>query len=290
MVQKRKIKIARHAGFCFGVRRAVAAAEKALKRKNAPVFCLGELIHNPQAVARLEKAGLRTEEKLENVPAGVFLIIRSHGVGPEIMKKAGEKKIKVIDATCPFVRKAQLAARDFLQKNYQVVICGDARHAEVIGLNANAENQAIVVKDAWAASRIGPFPKIGLLSQTTQKAEVLKEVALVLAGRAKELSTANTICSDSATKQKEVKKMAAEADVMVVIGGKNSSNTLKLVQLSRAAGAKTFHIETPEELEERWFKNARKIGLAAGASTPDDLIAAAKEKIDKFFKKDKIRP
>lgn len=274
-----KIKLAKHAGFCFGVRRATEMAEKTLAEKNGRVFCLGELIHNVHVVKDLESKGLKVVDDLKKVPCGSRLMIRSHGASPEIFKEAEKKGIKIIDATCPFVRKAQEAAKDFHSKGFQVVIAGDKNHPEVVGIKANTKNTAIVVgneKDAFAMKN---FPKIGFLMQTTGNFLLFKKIALVLMEKTKNLCVANTICFDSFSKKEEAEKMAKNSDILFVIGDKKSNNTKKLAEIGRLSGALTYKIESAREIKEKWFQGKEKISITAGASTPDFLIKEAMDKI-----------
>lgn len=270
--QRNEINVAPHAGFCFGVKRAVEMAEEILKASKQKVYSCGPLIHNPQVIEELRSKGFCVVDTPEEVPEKAIFIIRSHGVTPDLVEKIQKKGVKIIDATCPFVKKAQKIAADFYKQGWQTVICGDPYHAEVIGINAQTNNTALIFD---SAERIGEIPenkRIGLLSQTTQKLSLLKEVAEKLLEKTKSLTIENTICLDSSTKQAEAVELAKKMDLMIVIGGKNSSNTTKLAQLSQATGTKTFHIEKADELKKEWFLKRNKIGLTAGASTPQKAI------------------
>lgn len=279
MKLKKKIIIAKKAGFCFGVRRAIEIAEKALKKKNGQIFCLGEIIHNPLVVGRLERKGLEIIQDIKKTKKGDSLIIRSHGVAPEVIKDAKGKGLKIIDATCPFVSHAQNIIADFHKRGLQVVIFGDPKHSEVIGLNANAEDKALVVEKKKDLKKIKKNSRVAFVSQTTQKIEEFKKIAEIFKKQCENLEVINTICLDSFNKKEEVKKIAAEVDIMIIIGGKNSNNTKKLAEISQKLGSKTYHIENSTELKKEWFKNAQKIGIAAGASTPDDSIKEVVERI-----------
>lgn len=277
---KRKIIIAKNAGFCFGVKRAVNMVEELLKKKKE-VYIVGELIHNHQVIEKLEEKGLRTVKSVKEIPAKKIMVIRSHGAPIGVIRQARKRGIKIFDATCPFVQKARLTAKNFYQKKYDIVICGDKNHAEAIGINSLADNQAKIVASAEEVKKI-KFSKttVGLLSQTTYKLDLLKNVASALLEKGiKRIIIENTICSDCSTKQAEVKKLASKVDLMLVIGGKNSSNTTKLAEISRAVGTKTFHIEKANEIKNEWLKKAKVIGLAAGASTAQFLIDEVKNKL-----------
>jgi 4-hydroxy-3-methylbut-2-enyl diphosphate reductase len=233
-------------------------------------------------VKRLEKMGFRVIKNLKQVKVGSIFIIRSHGISPQIINELKKKKVKIVDATCPFVKKAQLTAEKFFKDGRKVIIFGDPSHAEVIGINGHTKNSAIVVKNLTEARRLKKMKKAGILSQTTLQTEMFNKVALALAARSRDALIISTICRDSSIKKTEVKELAKKMNVMVIVGGKESNNTRKLVQVSRSAGTKTYHIETAEELKPAWFKKARKIGLAAGASTPDWIIEEVAEKTKQF--------
>jgi 4-hydroxy-3-methylbut-2-enyl diphosphate reductase len=281
MKEKKKIKLARYAGFCFGVRRAIKIAEESLARKKGPIFCWGELIHNTFVVQDLERKGLRVVENLKALPKGGYLIIRSHGVDPKIIAAAQKRGLVVIDATCPFVQKAQAIAKDFYQKKYQVVIVGDKKHPEVIGIRANTQNTALVVSGEKEAAQIKNFPRVGLLIQTTSKTELLKETAAKLLEKTKNLTVANTVCLNSFFKKEEIKTMAKDVDVLLVIGDRKSNNTKKLLETGLSCGIEAYQIESAEDIKAEWLRGKVRIGLTAGASTPDILIKQVKEKVKK---------
>ncbi|MEI6588019.1 MAG: 4-hydroxy-3-methylbut-2-enyl diphosphate reductase [Candidatus Moraniibacteriota bacterium] len=274
-----EIIIAKHAGFCFGVRRAVDMAEKALEG-GRKVYCLGSLIHNQQVIEKLEQRGLVTAKDPAEVPAGSLFLVRSHGIDPNIVKDIIAQGGEILDATCPFVRRAQMVAEKFHADGFDVVICGDPKHAEVIGINAWAGNSAKIIHDASEVSGMEFKGIVGILSQTTQKVDLLQDVVTELLKKTKHLVIENTICLDSSTKQTEVSALAKEVDIMLVIGGRNSSNTGKLVQLSEAQKTPTKHIETAFELQLEWFAGVKKVGIAAGASTAQFLIDEVVDKID----------
>ncbi len=284
MKKGRKIQLARHAGFCFGVRRAIKIAEDSLAQKKQPLFCWGELIHNKYVVKDLEKKGLRVVENLKTVPRGGYLIIRSHGAAPVVFREAKKRGINIIDATCPFVQKAQAIAKDFYQKKYQVVIVGDKKHPEVISIRANTKDTALVVNGEVEAGKIKNFPKIGLLIQTTGETELLKKVEAILCQKTKNLKVANTICLNSFSKKEEIKVMAKAIDILLVIGDRKSNNTKKLTEVGLSCGIKTYQIESAKEIKNAWLSGKTRIGLTAGASTPDIIIQQVADKV-KIFKK-----
>jgi len=201
------------------------------------------------------------------------LVVRSHGIPPQVIEEAKKRRIGILDTTCPFVKKAQLTAVEFMNESRQVVICGDLDHAEVRGINAHIDNKGIVVSDSKEIYKHNFALKVGVLCQTTQKLSLLKNtIKALLDYGVKDLSVKNTICLDSSIKRKEVESLAKSADIMVVIGGKSSSNTVKLAEISMKSGVTTYHIETAQELKKKWFDNINRIGIAAGASTAQFLI------------------
>ena len=278
MKTKKNIIVASHAGFCFGVNRAIEMAQRNLK-KNEKIYSLGSLIHNPQTVKLLEEQGLKVTKDQKEIPPQAVVLVRAHGIAKEVEEALIKKKTKIIDATCPFVKSAQRIAENLKEDRYQVIIFGDAQHAEVIGLKSYGGPKTIILEDVNQAKSLNFFGKIGLLSQTTQKFNQFNKVATELLKHTNELIIRNTICSDTATKQKEIKKIASMVEVMIIVGGKESSNTKKLFQLSLEKCAKSYHIETEQELKSEWFKEIKKIGVGAGASTPQTIIEAVTEKI-----------
>lgn len=277
-----KIRIAKHAGFCFGVKRAIEIAERELKNKKR-IFCLGNLIHNVRVVKNLEIKGLKICNDINEIPPNSFLLIRSHGLDVRIVKKAEELKIKIIDATCPFVKKVQEAAEDFYKKKFQVIIIGDYSHPEVLAVNSYTNDQSIVIKDEKEVKKLGRFSKCGIVIQTTKKVDLLKKISMEMLDHAKNVSISNTVCQDSFSKKEEIKKMIKNADVMIVIGDKKSNNTKELAEISRSAGIKTFKIEASSGLRKKWFRGTKNIGIAAGASTPKISIDEVNEKIRKIL-------
>lgn len=269
-----KITTAKRAGFCFGVKRAVDMAFKAADKGG--VYTLGPIIHNPQVIEKLGSEGVLPTDNI-NERGIKTLIIRTHGVPQKISDRLDKKGYEIIDATCPFVKKAQQYAKLLRQDGYQVVIIGDKEHPEVKGLMSYAGSNAVVL------SASGKMPKlksrVGVIVQTTQPVDVLKRFVSEAIGSVKELKVFNTICNSTALRLKETKDMAADADVMIVVGGKNSANTTQLSELCKAMNVPVHHIETAAELNRQWFKNAAKIGITAGASTPEWIIKEVEKRI-----------
>lgn len=261
------VRVARYAGVCYGVERALRLAEQAAA-SGGPVHTLGPLIHNPQAVEALRAAGVETADTLDEVSEGT-VVIRSHGVDPLVIEAAASKGLHVVDATCPHVSKAQRAARELREAGCTVVIVGEADHPEVEGIMAHAGGEAIIVERPADVERVPSSARVGVVVQTTQSQELLAAVVAALVPRVSELRVHNTICAATAKRQEAAAKLAGEVDVMIVVGGHNSGNTTRLAEISRAVNPRTHHVETADELEPAWFAGARTVGVTAGASTPD---------------------
>lgn len=262
-----RVEIARHAGVCYGVERALRLAHEAASDASRPVHTLGPLIHNPQAVEELQAQGVEVVEQLDSIADGV-VIIRSHGVDPAIVDAARRKGLEVIDATCPHVRKAHEAASELKARGYTVVIVGEAEHPEVEGIMAHAGGTAIVVESAQELPEHLPTNRVGVVVQTTQSVDRLREVVDALVGRVRELDVHNTICSATSRRQHAAAELATRVDVVVVVGGHNSGNTARLVEICRSVNPRTHVVETAEEIDLDWFVGASSAGVTAGASTP----------------------
>lgn len=265
-----EVLLAEFLGFCYGVKRAIKIARENASSENNPSATLGPIIHNPQMVARLKEDGVGTINSLEEMENGT-VIIRSHGVGPDIYEAAKAKKLKLVDATCPHVRRAQLAAKALVDEGYSVVIAGEKNHPEVKSIFEWTNGKATIVETVEEAKAVAPSPKLGIVSQTTFSGENFKKIVLALIDKSQELKIERTICNATGERQKATAELAEKVDLMLVIGGKNSANTTRLYQLCKEK-CKTYHIETAEELQDQWFDKIKKIGITAGASTPDWII------------------
>ncbi|MBW2984296.1 4-hydroxy-3-methylbut-2-enyl diphosphate reductase [Candidatus Woesearchaeota archaeon] len=270
-----KIKKAKHAGFCFGVKRAV---ESALKTKGE-VKTLGPLIHNPQFIAGLEKKGIRAVDSVDEADKGI-LLIRAHGVPDSVIGKAEKKGLDVIDLTCPFVKKVQDYAKELYKQGYNVVVVGEKNHPEVIGITGNIKG--IVVGDINDAKKLGHFEKLGVVAQTTQSNENFNSTVEELRKHADELKVHNTICSETDSRQRHAVELAREVDLMIVVGGYNSGNTRRLAGICSGI-VETRHIEQASELKKEWFAGKKQVGLTAGASTPDLSMDKVIERIKNEF-------
>lgn len=273
-----EITVARQAGFCFGVKRAIKLAEEAVSL-DREIYSLGPLIHNRQVVAQLSDRGIKPVGSLDQIGGSGTLVIRSHGVGAQVLEEAEATGLKIVDATCPFVKKAQQLAHQLQEEGYQVVVVGDKSHPEVTGIVGWTQDKAEVVENAMEAAALGRANKIGVLAQTTQPVENFLAVVRTLAAKCQELRVFNTICHATGERQDAAVELAGQVDVMVVVGGKDSANTQKLARLCRDTGTPTYHIEIADELKVEWLRGKDKIGLTAGASTPGWIIEEVKEKM-----------
>ncbi|MFQ5900798.1 MAG: 4-hydroxy-3-methylbut-2-enyl diphosphate reductase [Thermodesulfobacteriota bacterium] len=276
-----KILIAKTAGFCFGVKRAIKMAYRAASstQSGKKIYTLGPLIHNPQVVKELEKSGVLVADSLNDIDEGP-LIIRSHGVTSSEMENAKAKKLKVIDATCPFVKKAQEYVRFLSQEGYHVVIVGEKAHPEVKGLVSYAVDKYVTV--ATCSGDIDTLPKtkkVGIVVQTTQPLSNLQSVVSFLIDKIEEVRVFNTICSATSIRQKEAVELAAKADCMIVVGGYNSANTNRLAEICREILKNTHHIEVADEIRVKWLNGVNRVAVTGGASTPPWIMEAVCEKV-----------
>jgi len=258
-------------GFCFGVRLALQKLERALGEKGR-VYCIGEPIHNPQETARLKDLGLVIAESVEEIPENSVVFIRAHGLPEEKKNLLKERNARLVDGTCPFVLNVQEKAALLAAEGYEVVVLGDALHPEGEAIAASAGGISVVVPPGGDLPRYLEGSRIGIVSQTTQRPGELSDLASKAAFVGKEIRIYNTICGATVERQNAVEKVAPKVDGMIVIGGRNSANTGKLFDIARSLNERTLWIEQAGEIDWRWLEGKGKIGIAAGASTPDRLI------------------
>lgn len=276
-----EILVAKSAGFCYGVKRAIRIAEETLKEGDK-CYTLGPIIHNPKVVEELRNKGLHVIDNVKQIKSGT-LIIRSHGISKceaDYLTKRGDR-IKVVDTTCPFVTKARKLLEILKKEKYEIFFLGDKEHPEVKGLLSYIDNDAHVFLTTEEIPD-KDYQKVGLISQTTQKVELLKKSADRLLGKSLELRIFNTICKTTSVRQKEALEIAKKVDMIIVLGGKNSSNTRKLAEICKGVLEKAYHIETPDEISPQWFKGIKRVGITAGASTPKEHIYELIKNIEKI--------
>lgn len=270
-----EILIAKHSGFCEGVERAFRIARETAAQ-GGTVYMLGNLVHNKQVVEKLKDQGVKTVSSLKKIAANSngTLLISAHGVGPEIYEEAKVKGLRIIDTTCPWVKEAQRIALELATKGCTVVILGDVGHVEVKGLVGWSKNQAIIVQtvDDVATLKIDPTKCFGLIAQTTQAEAHFAQVAAALKQRVKSLEIHDTICGATSKRQSAATELARQVDLMLVIGDQMSANTKRLTELCAATGTTTYQIETVGDLKIDQLKGINKIGVTAGASTPEWIV------------------
>jgi 4-hydroxy-3-methylbut-2-enyl diphosphate reductase len=256
-------------GWCSGVKKSISLAEKVLQTKGE-VYTLGALVHNPKVIEDLEKKGIKIWNK-ELAPEGKRLIVRAHGLPYKEVEKYKELGNEIFDATCPLVKRVQKLA-EFLRKNgYKVVIIGEKKHPEVIGIMSYAEEKGIVIENINDAMRVESYPKIGIVIQTTQSWEEVEDIIKLLLTKGKEVRIFNTICPEVQKRQEKAKMLSEIVELALVLGGRNSANTRRLYNIL-AKDVPTYHIENLEDIDLEWFKNKQKIGIITGTSTPDFFV------------------
>ena len=263
-----KIELAENYGFCFGVKRAIKIAEE---NKNSSTY--GPLIHNSKEIARLDKdfkVGLT--EDFKTFKAGETAIVRTHGIQKQELAQLQSRGVDVIDATCPYVTKPQQICQQMSEDGYDVIIFGDEDHPEIKGVKSYATHGARVVTSVEELKTMHFKEQIALVAQTTRKVEDYMEIANYLIPRYKEVRVFNTICNATFENQDAVRKISSKADIMLIIGGKNSSNTKQLFSISHDDCQDSYHIEDENDLDFSWFKDKKFCGISAGASTPDWII------------------
>jgi 4-hydroxy-3-methylbut-2-en-1-yl diphosphate reductase len=276
--------LAKRAGFCFGVKRATQMAFEAAG-KDQKTNTLGPIIHSPQVVKKLEEMGVGVVRDLSNVDSGT-IIIRSHGVLASEMEEAGQKQLQIVDATCPFVKKAQEHVKYLSDAGYDVLVVGDEDHPEVQGIVSYGKEKVYVVGSGEEVKQLPRMGKMGVVAQTTQSFDNLKNVVDECLKRGGEVRVFNTICDATAVRQQEATELANQVDCMVVIGGFNSANTRRLTEICTEIQPRTHHIETASEIDPAWFDGVETVGVTAGASTPKWIIDEVLQRIDEINKSD----
>lgn len=270
-----KVIVAKNAGFCFGVRRAVKAVYEQLGR-GSRVYTYGPIIHNPQVVEELASKGVVIVDDLDHIEGGT-IVIRSHGVPPQVYSLMKDKGLHVVDATCPYVKRVHNLVSRYYSRGYQIIIVGERDHPEVIGINGWCDNSAYIVNDPEQVDSLPHITKGCVVAQTTTSYQRWEAILERLRDKVEQLEVFNTICNTTAVRQSEAESIAKMVDVMLVIGGKNSSNTQKLYSICKAHCPKTFAVETAKDIDVSVIGPGDTVGITAGASTPDWII---KEVID----------
>lgn len=280
-----KINLAKSAGFCFGVKRAIEIALKTIKSAS-PVYMLGEIVHNEEITEQLKRSGIKKVKKLVSGKNRTFLI-RAHGVSIKLADKARGLGFKIVDATCPMVKEIHKIASELEKKGYAIIVIGDKRHDEVRGIIGQLKRKAIIIEDKKDIDFAGAkkIKKAAIVVQSTQNIERVEEIVNILKPHIKELKFFNTICRPTNIKQQEIKKLPLKNDIMIIIGSKTSANTRRLYEISKSLNRRTFWIQSKHDLRPEWFKNVKNVGISAGASTPDRTI----KEISSFIRRTKAK-
>jgi (E)-4-hydroxy-3-methyl-but-2-enyl pyrophosphate reductase len=276
-----EIILAKNSGFCFGVKRAINLAQEAIKKSRVPVYSFGPIIHSPQEVERLDRLGLSPIESLKGIKSGK-LVVRSHGVHPNVLREARKRGMEIVDATCPLVKRAQEHARFLVKEDYKVCVVGEADHPEVLGIVGFAGKGVSVLDSPSTLGKLKRVPKLGVIAQTTLNPEVFRFYLSHLVEKTDELRVFNTICKATVVRQAATLKVAKKADIVLVVGGRNSANTTRLFELCKTNGREAHHIETADEMFPEWFKGKKQVGVTAGASTPGWVIQNVLKRLKEY--------
>ncbi len=273
-----EINLAKSAGFCFGVRKAIAAALESAKIKK-PVFMLGDIVHNEEVVRQIKDSGVKKINRLTK-GRGKTLLIRAHGCSKKTMQRALKLGYAIIEATCPMVKEIHEIAKKLEASGYQIIVIGDKQHDEVRGIVGQLESKAIVIdKPENIPAKIKTIKKAAVVVQSTQNLDNALAILHLLRKDIPEVNFHNTICTPTKMKQNEVKSMPLENDLMVIIGSKNSANTKRIYEISKPLNKNSYWINSADQIKKSWFDNAKSAGITAGASTPQSSIDEVIQKI-----------
>lgn len=286
------ITLSKYAGFCEGVARAYEMVEKLANDPNVrrPIAVLGSLVHNSDVVARVEELGIKKidvsqplEKLIDSLRGKVgTLVITAHGMGPKIYEMIRAAEIDIVDTTCPRVIKVQRLAKAFFERKAQIVIVGDCKHSEVRGINEWGEESAALIENDEDLKKLSldPQKSVVVLSQTTQNEDFVRKAEKEIAAKYPDTSIMNSICMTTHDRQTEIKQLAMQKDVMIIIGSTQSANSTRLWQISKAANPKSYFIANAAELKKEWFDGCKSVGISAGASTPKWIIEDVVRKIE----------
>ena len=275
-----KITIAKDAGYCFGVRDAVNLAYDTAKQ-HGEVYMLGDIVHNENVINDLDKTGAKVVQSIDDVPIDKPLLLRAHGSKRDVWKSAKEKGMKLVDATCPLVHEIHREVKKLSEEGRQIFVIGDHGHDEVVAI-ADQVPDSIVLANLNEAKALKKFKKAGVVSQSTQTIENVQEIINILMEKVFDLHFVNTICYPTKRNQEQIKELARESDIMIIIGSFTSANSKRLTSLSKTLNKNTYQVTVSKDINPKWFDNCKSVGISAGASTPDYLIKEVKDRIMSF--------
>jgi 4-hydroxy-3-methylbut-2-enyl diphosphate reductase len=274
-----EIVLAESLGFCMGVKRAVDMAYRAIEKADGrQVVTLGPLIHNSQEIERLAKDGISVTDETA-LPENSTVIIRAHGVAPQAYEALKSRGLKIMDGTCPYVHYSQRKALELYEAGYTVVIAGDRNHPEIKGILGHINDDAYIVKSVEEAQSLPDFDRVGTIAQTTISPQKYQAILDVLGAKSRELKVGETICDATEENQKAIRELSAEVEMLYVIGGRHSANSNKLVETAREKCPRATLIETADEINVEDLRGAGRVGVSAGASTPDWMIERVVERL-----------
>ena len=272
-----KITIAKDAGYCFGVRDAVNLAYKTAD-KYGDVYMLGDIVHNENVVSDLDKAGAKVVETLNEIPNNKPVMLRAHGTKKAIWDEAKQRGMNIVDATCPLVHEIHREVKKLAEDGRQIFVIGDHGHDEVVAI-ADQVPKTIIISSVEEAEGLKKFKKAGVVSQSTQTIENVQGIINVLMQKVFDLHFVNTICYPTKRNQEQIKKLALDSDVMLIIGSFTSANSKRLTLLSKIINKNTYQVTCANDINPKWFINCKSVGISAGASTPDYLIEEVEKKL-----------
>ena len=280
-------------GFCAGVDRAITIVEKALEMYGAPIYVQHEIVHNKHVVQRLRNEGAVFVENIDEIPEGSHAIFSAHGVSPEVRKRAENRKLQVLDATCPLVTKVHREAQRYAQKEHTIILIGHHNHVEVKGTVGEAPEHIIVVGTVEEVSdlKIPDEKKVGYITQTTLSLDDTAEIITALKERFPEIKgpAKDDICYATQNRQNAVKALSKEVDLVLVVGAQNSSNSVRLLEVAETTGVKARRIESAAELDPEWLEEVLNVGITAGASAPEDIVQGIVAEISKMSSSSSVR-
>jgi 4-hydroxy-3-methylbut-2-enyl diphosphate reductase len=275
-----KITVAKDAGYCFGVRDAVNMAYDSAE-KFGNVYMLGDIVHNEQVVEDLENVGTKVVESLDDVPKDSPILFRAHGTVNQLWEEARSKKMNIIDATCPLVHEIHHEVKKLSAEGRQIIIIGDHGHDEVVAI-ADKVDGSIIISSPTEASNLRKMKKAGVVSQSTQMIENVQQIINILMEKVFDLHFVNTICYPTKRNHEQIKLLAVQNDVMIIIGSFTSANSKRLAELSSERNSNSYQVTCADDLDGIWFDDKKSVGISAGASTPDYLIEEVKLKIQEY--------